>query len=190
MTPSIPNLMTLYRLAAAPAAAGLALAGYRDAFFAVIVISLLSDLLDGPIARWLKQESSDGAWLDTIADGGTVLAGLLGVYLFEGDSIRPDMAWLLAFLASYAGAAGLSLIKFGGLPAFHLYTSKLAAVGSGVFFVWLFVLGYSQAVFIAAICLGIVANAESMLVSLLIRSLRTDIHSVFRLVRTEEDRGA
>jgi hypothetical protein len=59
-----------------------------------------------------------------------------------------------------------------------------------VFFVWLFVLGYSQVVFIAAICLGIVANAESMLVSLLIKRLRTDIHSVFRLARADGDRGA
>ena len=56
--------------------------------------------------------------------------------------------------------------------------------------VWLFVLGYSQAVFIAAICLGIVANAESMLVTLLIKRLRTDIHSVFRLTRADGDRGA
>ncbi|MGI3186655.1 CDP-alcohol phosphatidyltransferase family protein [Nioella aestuarii] len=185
MTPTIPNLMTLYRLAAAPAAAVLALAGLRDIFFAVIVLSLLSDLLDGPLARWLKQETSAGARLDTIADGGTVLAGLLGVYLFEGDSIRPDIAWLYVFLASYAGAAGISLVKFRTLPAFHLYSSKLAAVGSGVFFVWLFYFGYSRPVFITATFLGIVANIESMLVTLLIKRLRTDIHSVLGLTKAD-----
>lgn len=184
---SIPNLMTFYRLAAAPVAAALALAGYREAFFVLIVVSLLSDLVDGPIARWLKQDSGFGARLDTIADGGTVLSGLIGVYLFEGHNLRPDLAWLQAFLVSYISAAGLSLIKFGGLPAFHLYSSKLAAFGAGVFFVWLFALGYSQTVFITAICLGILANAESMLVTLLLKRFRPDIGSLIELRARDRD---
>lgn len=189
MTYSIPNLLTLYRLAVVPAATALALAGFRDAFFAVIVTSLLSDLLDGPIARWLKQDSNFGARLDTVADGGTVLSGLLGIYLFEADNLRPDLAWLVVFLVSYVAAAGLSMVKFRVLPAYHLYSSKLAAVGSGVFFVWLFVIGYSQTAFVTAICLGIAANAESMLVTLLMKRFRTDVHSVFRLVRADRGHG-
>ena len=187
MRPTLPNLMTIYRLIAAPVAAAMALLGYRKAFVLLIALSLMSDLLDGPIARWLKQDSSLGARLDTLADGGTVLAGLLGVFMFEWSSIKPELPWLYAFLASYAGAASLSLLKFRALPAFHLYSSKAAAVASAVFFVWLFMIGYSAPLFITVICIGIAANLESMWVTRLLRRFRTDIHSVIALIASNRE---
>jgi phosphatidylglycerophosphate synthase len=44
---------------------------------------LVSDLVDGPIARFFGQGSRIGAKLDTIADACTVLAVILGLYVFE-----------------------------------------------------------------------------------------------------------
>ncbi|MCT2398307.1 CDP-alcohol phosphatidyltransferase family protein [Novosphingobium mangrovi (ex Huang et al. 2023)] len=180
--------MTIYRLAAAPVAAGMALAGHRDAFFILIIISLVSDLIDGPIARRLGQVSENGARMDTIADACTVLAGLLGLYLFEANTLRPELPWIIVFLASYAAAAATCLAKFGGLPAYHLYTSKTAAFGSGAFVVWLYAIGYSRGLFLAVLGIGVLANVESLLTTLRLKRFRADIGSLFFL--SADERGS
>ncbi|RYH05936.1 CDP-alcohol phosphatidyltransferase family protein [Tropicimonas sp. IMCC6043] len=186
---SIANLLSLYRLTAAPIAAWMALTGNREAFFVLIVISLVSDLLDGPIARYLGQESVFGARLDTIADACTVLAGILGIFLFEGENIRPEMPWLYVFLAGYALAAIVSLAKFRVLPSYHLYSSKTAAVFSGVFFLWLFMFGYSRPFFLFVLGIGVLASIESLMVTLVTERFRSDIGSVFLvLAQTDEAR--
>ncbi len=184
----IADVLTWFRLVAAPIAALTVLMGAREQFVALIILSLASDLLDGPIARRFGKGSGAGARLDTVADGGTVLAALLGVVVFEGDNLQPEMPWLIVFLASYAAAALVALLKFRALPAYHLYTAKAAQVGAGVFFVWLFLLGYSPLVFLAALALGILANAESLIVTLTMRRFRTDVGSLLHILGPGRDR--
>ncbi len=179
---NLANLLSLYRLAAAPVAAWMAFAGHRDAFFVLIIVSLATDLVDGPISRWSGRGSATGAKLDTIADACTVLAGIFGLYLFERDTLRPEIHWLYIFLSSYAAAMVTSLIKFGSLPAYHLYLAKTAALAAGAFFIWLYLIGYSRPFLLSVIGLGILANIESILVTLLLRNVRTDIGSLIFLL--------
>lgn len=181
--------MTLYRIAAAPVAASMALFGYRDAFFILVIVSLITDLIDGPIARWSGESSEWGAKLDTIADGGTLLTGIFGLYVVEFANLRPELPWLGLFLASYGLAALACLARFRTLPAYHLYLSKAAAVGSGLFFVWLYAAGYSHAFLVALVCVGVLANIESLLVTLRLKRFRTDVGSVFFLP-AEDRQGA
>ncbi len=165
----------------------MALDGQRDAFFVLIIISLVSDLVDGPIARWFGQVTRLGAKLDTVADGCTVLAAILGLYLFEGETLRPELPWLYLFLASYGAAAVTSLSKFGVLPAYHLYLSKTAAFCAGAFFIWLYLIDYSRPFFLAVVSLGVLANLESLLVTLRLKRFRSDVASLFYLRVHERD---
>src|SRR3546814_13157567 len=96
----LADLFTVSRIGAAPVAAWIALEGHRDAFFVLVIISLASDLVDGPIARWSGQASETGAKLDTIADAGTLLAAILGLHPFEGDILTPEFPWHSLFLAN------------------------------------------------------------------------------------------
>lgn len=175
------TLLTIYRLAAAPVAAGVALAGHRDAFFVLLIVSLITDLIDGPLARRLGQVTELGAKLDTIADSCTVIAGIFGLYLLDRAVFRPELPALYVFLASYAAAALACLVKFRVLPAYHLYTSKLAAFWSGVFFIWLYAFGYSPAFFVSLLALGVLANVESLLSTWRLKRFQTDIGSLFRI---------
>jgi len=142
---------------------------------------VISDLVDGPIARWSGQESQAGARLDTIADACTLLAGIFGLYMLESGSLRPDLPWLWLFLASYAAAALACLAKFGALPAYHLYLSKIANFSAGAFMVWLYLAGYSRRFFLAVVILGVLATLESLIATLRLRRFRSDIGSVFLL---------
>ena len=180
--PNPANILTSYRVLAAPLAAGLALIGWRDGFFILLIASFVSDLVDGPIARSLGRQSASGAKLDTIADALTLLVGIFGLYRFHGDALQQDLPWVYVFLASYGAAAIACLAKFGSLPAYHLYVSKIASLCSGAFFVWLYLAGYSRGLFLALASLGVLANLESLLVTRRLNDFRTDIGSLF-LVR-------
>ncbi|MDX1781979.1 MAG: CDP-alcohol phosphatidyltransferase family protein [Thalassovita sp.] len=175
----ISDQLSFYRLAASPVAVWMILGGHRDAFFILIATSLVTDLVDGPLARWLNQTSPFGAKLDTIADACTLLAGIFGIYVFEGHRLSPELGWLWLFLASYATATITSLLKFGGLPAYHLYLSKAAAFFAALFFLWLYLVDYSRTFFIGAVALGTLANIESLFVTLRLKRFRADITSIF-----------
>jgi cardiolipin synthase (CMP-forming) len=159
----------------------MAFVGNRDAFFVVIIVSIVSDLIDGPIARWSGQASEFGAKLDTLADACTVLVGILGLYVLERNTLRPELPWFCLFLAAYGAAAITCLTKFGKLPAYHLYLSKIANFFAGVFVVWLYMIDYSRAFFLSVVSLGVLANLESLLTTLRLRRFRSDVGSLFLL---------
>ena len=64
MIDKIPNLLSGYRLAAAPFMLYLSWMGLRKTFLALLVLSLLSDAIDGFIARRLYVSSDIGAKCD------------------------------------------------------------------------------------------------------------------------------
>jgi len=78
---SIPNILSLLRLGLVPVLVGLALAGLGDVFLFILVISLMSDVLDGYLARKLNQTSELGAKLDSWGDVLTYASMILGLYL-------------------------------------------------------------------------------------------------------------
>ncbi|MDJ0979890.1 MAG: CDP-alcohol phosphatidyltransferase family protein [Erythrobacter sp.] len=182
---SVADLFTFYRIAAAPVIAAMALAGQRDAFFILLIVSYFTDLVDGPIARWLGKASRSGARLDTIADASTTLAALLGVFLFERRFLEPDAAWLYAFFASYAAAAAACLLRFRRLPAYHLFSAKAAAFLAAVFVIWLYLFGFSRPFLLTVVSLGVLANLESVLTTIRLSRFRSDLGSVV-LLRDED----
>lgn len=77
---TVPNILTVMRLAAAP---GVALAfaifprPYADwVAFGLFIVAALTDWIDGKIARAWKQESNFGRMLDPIADKAMVVIAL------------------------------------------------------------------------------------------------------------------
>lgn len=184
---TIPNLLSLYRIMAAPIAVWMALAGAREAYFILIIVSFASDLVDGPIARRLGKVSSSGAMLDTIADSLTLLAGFVGIFVFERPNLLPEIPWIFVFMASYAAAAITAMVKFRVLPAYHLYLSKAASFLAGVFIVWLFLVGFSRHFFLAVVSIGVLANLESVAATLALKRFRSDIRSVFLILVHRRD---
>ena len=73
---AIPSLITAIRVLALPGVIWLSLHGLRLAAFGVYAVILLSDVMDGRVARWLAVETRFGAYFDVLADM-TVLLGLL-----------------------------------------------------------------------------------------------------------------
>ncbi len=65
---TLPNLLTLFRVCSAPFLLMLAWHGKEQAFLFLLLLTFISDVLDGMAARLLHQESELGALLDSWGD--------------------------------------------------------------------------------------------------------------------------
>ncbi len=85
---TVPNILTVLRLLAAPGVAVMFLYFARpwaDWFaLALFVVAAITDFFDGYLARAWKQESKIGAMLDPIADKAMVVIALMVITGFSG----------------------------------------------------------------------------------------------------------
>lgn len=122
---TVPNALSLLRLAGVPLFLWLLLGPQADGLAVVVlVVAGITDWLDGKIARWLNQYSRVGALLDPAADRLYILAALVA-FLVRG--IVPW--WLVALLVGrdLVLTACLPLLRRRGYGPFEVtYIGKAA----------------------------------------------------------------
>ena len=91
---SAPNFLTLLRICLAPFLVAAILEGHYELSFVLFVAAGLTDLLDGTLARMLKQRSMLGHYLDPVADK-LLLSTLFLVLLHKG--LMPVTVTVLVF---------------------------------------------------------------------------------------------
>ena len=132
MTWTIPNILTVLRLLAAPGVAVMFLYFARpwaDWFALILFIgAALTDWIDGHLARSWKQESKFGAMLDPIADKAMVIIALCvitGLSSFGREVMDP---WILlpAAVILFREVFVSGLREFLGATAGLLKVTKLA----------------------------------------------------------------
>lgn len=182
---NIPNLISLYRLLVFPLILFMALAGRETGFVVLLCISLISDVLDGNIARYFKLQTNFGAALDNLADICTYAMALLGLYVFKWTDIEPH-AWLLylffgVFILSYL----ISFFRFGKIPGLHLYSAVSAGYIQGTFFFVLFVFGFYPWLYFLAIGWGIIAYTEKIFVLLKLDDIKIGVKGLYWLIKSK-----
>jgi len=117
---NIPNTLSILRIIFTFVILWLLNEFFYDWAFALFLLTSMTDLLDGHLARKLKQETSVGAWLDSLADNIFNIA--LVVYFYNHRDV-PSYYLILLLLRN-----GLqfihSLIKFGHAPKWMSSQSK------------------------------------------------------------------
>jgi len=127
MTWTIPNILTLLRLLAAPGVAIMFLYFARPwaDWFAMIlfILAAITDYIDGYLARAWKQETKFGAMMDPIADKAMVVIALMVITGFSG--MNP---WILlpAVVILFREIFVSGLREFLGAKAGQLKVTKLA----------------------------------------------------------------
>ena len=91
---SAPNLLTLMRICMAPFLVAAILEGHYQLSFILFLAAGFTDALDGLLARWLKQRSMLGHYLDPVADK-LLLSTLFLVLLHKG--LMPVTVTVLVF---------------------------------------------------------------------------------------------
>ncbi len=124
---TVPNLLSVLRLAGVPLFLWLLLGPQADGWaLIVLVISGITDWLDGKLARWLDQYSRLGEALDPLADRAYTLAALVA---FVVRDIVPWWVVVLIVGRDVVVSAALPLLRRKGYLAFPvLYVGKAATL--------------------------------------------------------------
>ena len=183
---NIPNLLSFYRLLAFPVIIWSLVYHQERLFVWLICINLITDILDGWIARTFKMETEFGARLDSIADMGTYIGALTGVFVFKNAEFEPHYFSFFLFIGLWIFAHLLSLIKFGRFQSMHLYSWKIGGYIQGFFFFILFVFDFYTLFYYFMIIWGIAAFLEHILLQIMLKEPITNAKGLWWVMRKKE----
>lgn len=179
---TIANALCVLRLTGCPVLLYLAYHGHATAFVSLFVFLVLTDWVDGKLARWLGQRSAFGAQLDTWADIALYGCLLLSAGWLVPEALRREWPWVAVALGAYAGSVTVAMIRFGRWPAYHTRSAKICWLLIFVGVVFLFA-GWSAWPMRIAMIGATLANLEAMAITLMLPHWRTDVSSAFQIMR-------
>ncbi len=138
---TLPNLLSMVRLAGVPVFLWLVLGPEADAWaLALLMVSGVTDYLDGYLARRLNQTSQLGQILDPVADRLYILAVVVGLGIRDIIPwwvalilpLRDLLLWVLVPLLRTRGYSALPVHVLGKAATFNLlYAFPLLLLGDG-----------------------------------------------------------
>jgi len=183
---NVPNAISLYRLLVFPLILFMALTGRENWFVVLLSISLVSDALDGSIARYFKLQTNFGAALDNLADICTYAMALLGIFIFKWTDIEPH-AWILyLFLGLFIFSYIVAFYRFRKIPGLHLYSAVSAGYIQSIFFFVLFVFGFYSWMYYLALGWGVIAYTEKILVLFRLDDIKIGVKGLYWLMKKEK----
>jgi cardiolipin synthase (CMP-forming) len=177
-----PNAISIARLCATAFLLAAIFQHRIELFKWLLLACLLSDILDGLIARTFQLTSKLGAALDSAADMLTMLIGLVGVYVFQRAFVAEHFAGVLIVAAFYFAEAVAALVRYGKLSSFHTLLDRIAAYAGGIFVMSLFLWGYHGWIFQLAVLVYVASLAEEMMLIYFLPEWKTDVGNIFRVL--------
>jgi CDP-diacylglycerol--glycerol-3-phosphate 3-phosphatidyltransferase len=167
----------------------MALTGRESGFVILLCISLVSDVLDGNIARLFKLQTNFGAALDNLADICTYAMAILGLFVFKWTEIEPHSWILFLFLGIFILSYIVSFARFGKIPGLHLYSAVSAGYAQSIFFFVLFVFGFYPWMLYVVATWGIIAYIEKIIILLKLDDINIGVKGLFWLLKKEKEQA-
>jgi phosphatidylglycerophosphate synthase len=184
---TIPNLLSLFRLVAAPLLLYLAWIGAAELFLGLLAISLLSDALDGYLARRWHQESELGTRLDSWGDLANYLLVPLCAWWLWPEIIRREFVIFWLVVANFTVPLLIALLKFHQIPSYHTWSAKFAAVLM-VPAIYLLFLEITSWPFRVAAITQLLMAIEEIAITLYLKRLQSNVRSLWHLLQQQQQR--
>ncbi|MDA9014628.1 CDP-alcohol phosphatidyltransferase family protein [Porticoccaceae bacterium] len=186
---SIPNLLSLLRLALVPVLVVAACLNEDQLFLLLLGICLLSDMLDGYFARKLQQVTEFGARLDSWADMATYAMMILGLNLIWPTIFDQQFLYLVAATLSYVLPVVVALVRFSSFPSYHTWGAKLAAVLIAPAF-YLLVLYDEQTFFRLVIIFHVLVAMEEIAITMMLKKPKTNVASILTILSSSDSKSS
>ena len=176
---TLPNVITISRLAAVAAMVAAAVAGQRSLVLVLLAYALLTDMIDGRLARARRQATVLGAQLDSVADCAlylTIPLIALGLFPVVRTRIRVPV---LVVSAAYLIPIVFGALKYRRLTSYHTFAARLAAVLLSVTFFIVLATGTSWP-FVVATCVLVLSAVEEMLITWMLPAWKANVASAWR----------
>lgn len=180
---NVPNFLSFYRLLTFPLIVWFVFAGKESLFATFLCVNLVTDILDGLIARSFNLQTKFGAKLDSLADNGTFIAAFLGIFMFKFHEMSQAIWMLWVFIGFFFLGLLVSFLKFKQYPTLHLYTTKIGGYVQGFFIFVLFAWSYNEYLFYAAMILGYISHIEELIILLISKEMKTDAKGLYWVFR-------
>jgi CDP-diacylglycerol--glycerol-3-phosphate 3-phosphatidyltransferase len=179
----LPNLISGARILSVPVLIFLTWQHREDAFTWLLLAALLSDILDGVIARSFNLTSPLGAMLDSIGDALVMVAGAYGLWEFRPEFVHAQGIYILMVLGLWLLEMLVSFWRYGRLSSFHTYAVRVGAYALGIFVMVLLIWGFNQVIFVVAVAINLCAYLEEFVLLWLLPQWTADVRGVYWVVR-------
>lgn len=180
---NIADWFSFYRIVAIPVLAVALIWGSREMFTWLLLISYSTDAIDGQLARRLNLCSARGAQLDSLGDQLTLVAGLVGLWVYESGFVYHYIWPIGLALTLYLLQMVIALFKYGKATAFHTYMAKTSALLQGIFVLWALFFGPETWLFWTVIVMGVLETAEEITLIFMYETWVKDVKSYFWALR-------
>lgn len=178
----VPNTLSGLRLASVPVLLVLAWFQQPVAFLGLLLAAVLTDAVDGWVARHFHAVTPFGIRLDSAADFSLYIAVPLGGWWLWPELLLREAPWIGLIVAGYVLPGVLSLVRFRRLSSYHTWSAKLAVAAASLGLFILFATGVAWPLHIGA-PLALLAGLEQSAITLLAAGARDDIPTLWHALR-------
>lgn len=183
---NLPNLVSSIRILIAPLLFYFAFQKMEIWFLATLFFSGATDVLDGFLARKLKQITKLGSHLDSWGDFTIYSTMAICAWIIWPEITKREILYFTLILLSFLLPVCVGLIKFGRLVGYHTWSVKLAVLATFIGYVSLFT-GFASWPFMLASYLCVYAGTEEILITIVLRQERVDVRSIWSALRHEKE---
>ena len=163
-----------------------AIAGSRPWFIGLVCASLVTDALDGFLARRLNAFTDFGRKLDSAADYLTMTTGLAGIALLWPEEVKRELPWIVTGLAAFFAMIVYGYVRLGRAPCYHTWLAKAGTAGCALSLIPL-LSGGTAVPFHVMIVVQVCSALEEMVIALLIPSHTGEIATVWHAWRLRRE---
>jgi phosphatidylserine synthase len=179
---NIPLLLIVFRFILAPIILATTYF-FHDAGRAAIVImmylGLISDILDGIVARYLNVATEKLRRMDSQTDMVFWVSIGISTWMLFPDIIKSNALPIMLIFMMEAMCYAISLIKFGKETCTHAFLSKLWGITLLIAFTSLIGFGYAGIPFAIAIIFGLISHLDRILITIILPEWTHDIPSAY-----------
>ncbi len=177
-----PNLLSGFRVACAPLLAAIAWNGATGTFLTLFGLGLVSDVLDGALARRLGQESDFGAQLDQWADFALWVSFPLGAWWLWPEIVLREAPYVILAIVCLLLPTAIAYAKYRAVPGYHTWSAKLNSVLMGIGVPLLLIFDLAWPFRVAALFL-LVSAVDELGITIVLAECRHDVPSVLHAPR-------
>jgi CDP-diacylglycerol--glycerol-3-phosphate 3-phosphatidyltransferase len=186
---TVPNLLSLLRIALAPVLLSLIWSGDMRAFFWTLAVAFGTDMFDGYLARRWGQVTALGASLDGIGDMCAVTAAFLGVGCFFPEAVRQFGVLFGAGAVLFMALQVTCFVRFRQPGVLHTWLAKASGVVGSIAILSFFWAGRTTWLGYLACVMGILAQTEQLAIALSLHHWQTDMISLWHVFRQQSRRA-
>jgi CDP-diacylglycerol--glycerol-3-phosphate 3-phosphatidyltransferase len=179
----IPNIISALRILSAPVLLVLIWLGQQYPFAWLLAAALISDILDGAIARYFGFVSELGSLLDSVADLLIFVVAAIGIWRFHPELVAAHLFAFLLVVTLWVGGSLIGYLRYGRMASFHTILSRLTAYLIGAFVGVLFLWGFQPWLLWAAVGLCILSHAEEFLLMALLPTWTPNARGLYWVLR-------